>query len=149
MKYLFYLAAAFCIFSCTPVEQKGQSQSTEIFAYYLRTAFGDSIPKEKHLFILVPEAGCKGCRNDALYILHKEAMRTQEKNITYIFSPAVHFSDSLTAPYPAKTDSSKLIDKINLPISNIAFVKTVDGSVVWINSVRSETTDSIASFLRK
>jgi hypothetical protein len=149
MKYFFFIAIIVAFISCTATEKKEQDQATETFAYYLRTAFGDSIPKEKHLFILVPEVGCKGCRQDALYILHNEAIRSQTKSITYIFSPAVHYNDSLTSPYETMTDSSKLIDKINLPISNIAFVKTLDGNVVSINSIRSETTDSIASFLRK
>ncbi|MDQ3108873.1 MAG: hypothetical protein M3R17_03170 [Bacteroidota bacterium] len=148
MKSICVVAMIIAIISCHEETKKEQSV-TDIFSYYLKTAFGDSIPKEKHLFILVPETGCKGCREDALHILHDEAIKTGRTGITYIFSPKVHFNDLMTAPYKTLTDSSMLIDKINLPISNITFIKTAHGKVESINAIRSETTDSIRALLKK
>ncbi len=134
--------------ACGPVQEPFDLH-TETFRFYLREAFGDSIPGEKHTFIMIPETGCKGCREGAMGVLHEEVVKTGHAGITYVLSPDVTLHDSLVQPCELLRDTSGLIDQVNLPLSNISFVKTENGKVISIVNVRSETTDSIGYFLRK
>ncbi len=136
------------LIACDPAKEP-VDHNTETFRYYLREAFGDSIPAEKHTFIMIPETGCKGCREGAMGVLHREVIKTGSAGITYVLSPDVTLHDSLIRPCELLRDTSGLIDKVNLPLSNISFVKTENGKVVSIVNVRSETTDSIGYFLQK
>jgi hypothetical protein len=134
--------------ACDPAKEP-VDHNTETFRFYLREAFGDSIPQEKHTFIMIPETGCKGCREGAMHVLHDEVVKTGSAGITYVLSPAVLLDDSLIRPCELLRDTSGLIDEVNLPLSNISFVKTENGKVLSIVNVRSEITDSIGYLLRK
>ncbi|HET6992532.1 MAG TPA: hypothetical protein VFJ43_14460 [Bacteroidia bacterium] len=149
MKSIFLLCLFTLTIACNQPKQNPPDRNTEVFAYYLKTAFGDSIRNEKHIYIMIPAIGCKGCRTDALVVLHNEIIKSGEKNATYILSPSVNLADSLIRPCRFLIDSSGLIDRINLPISNIAILKTSNGKVISLVSIRSEITDSIPSLLRK
>jgi hypothetical protein len=135
--------------ACSPSIKNAPDQQSTVFSYYLKTSFNDSIPDEEHIYILVPALGCKGCRAEALAVLHHELIKSGKKNVSYIFSSSVNPSDSVVEPFNMQIDSSGLIDKINLPVSNIAIIKTANGKVISLTSIRSETTDSIASILRE
>jgi len=146
MRSLFLFVFLFFVVACH--REKPTDHTTTVFAYYLKTAFGDSIRNEKHTYVMIPRMGCKGCRENALSVLHREIIKLGDKNLTYIFSPSVNLADTLVQPCKFMIDNSELIDKINLPISNIAILKTENGKVISLVSVRSETTDSIGFYLR-
>lgn len=147
----FFYVAFILVFAiaCSDSKQETSDQTTTVFSYYLKTAFGDSIRNEKHTYVLIPKMGCKGCREDALRELQLQIVRSGKKNITCIFSPAVNLADTLLNPGNLLVDTSELIDKINLPISNIAILKTERGKVISLQSIRSETTDSIGFYLNQ
>ena len=136
------------VIACNPSKPAGADKTTTVFSYYLKTAFGDSIRNEKHTYVLVPITGCKGCRSDALILLHDEILKSGEKDLTYIFSPALQAADSLAKPCKLLIDTSALIDRINLPISNITIVKTEKGKVISLVSIRGEMMDSIGYYLK-
>jgi hypothetical protein len=139
----------FCLFILAIACQSKQNppdQKTAVFSYYLETAFADSIPDNSHTYIMIPSIGCKGCRIDALSVLHKEIIKSNAKNVTYIISPSVNLTDSLINPCEFMVDKSGLIDRINLPISNIAILKTEKGKLISLVSIRSEMIDSIGYY---
>lgn len=145
---LFLMIGVSFFLACNDSHEPAVDKTTAVFSYYLHAAFGDSIRKEKQTYVLIPKIGCKGCREGALAELHQEIIKSGEKHLTYIFSPSVNLADTLVKPCNFLIDKSELIDKINLPISNITFIKTENGKVISLVSVRSETMDSIGYFLR-
>ncbi len=143
--YLIFLLVV--LIACNDSKQEIRDQTTVVFSYYLKTAFADSIPDKKHVYILIPKLGCKGCRQDALNELQQQLVNSGEKNYTYIASPSSESTSTLTGHGIFRVDSTGLIDKINLPVSNIAILKTENGKVISLVSIRSETTDSIGYYL--
>ncbi len=147
MRIAFFIFLLLFVVACNDSKRETRDQTTSVFAYYLKTAFADSIPDKKHLYILIPKLGCKGCRQDALNELQLQLINSGEKNYTYIVSPASESLSKHTEPGTSRIDTSELIDHINLPISNIAILKTENGKVISLVSIRSETTDSISYYL--
>jgi hypothetical protein len=133
--------------SCGEINDPPVDKTSAVFSYYLKEAFRDSIKQEKETYILVPKVGCKGCREDALHVLQKEAEKSGIKNLTFIISPSVTLPGDFSQSAIVLVDTSDLIDRINLPVSNIAILKTEKGKVISLVSIRSETTDSIGYFL--
>ncbi|CAN5900543.1 hypothetical protein BH11BAC7_BH11BAC7_15430 [soil metagenome] len=145
-RFLFFLAVCFSI-ACKETPVKNEDKTTAVFSYFLKTAFDDSIKEAKQVYILIPKMGCKGCREDALRTLQQEINQRGNQNITYIFSSAVLIADTFAAKQNVLIDSTGLLDKINLPISNITILKTDKKQVNSIVTIRSEMMDSIAFYL--
>jgi hypothetical protein len=147
MKSLFLLTVAL-LFACNGKLQKQEADpNTKVFSYYLRTAFNDSIPQEKRLYILVPKNGCKGCRSGALYEVRNSISPAQANEVITIVAPDLGYIDSLL-PGKVYHDTDDLIDRINFPVSNITLVKTENGKITSLRQVRTETIDSIPYFLK-
>jgi hypothetical protein len=144
----FIFSLLIIVVACREPKREAVDKTTKVFSYYLETAFADSIPDKKHVYILIPKLGCKGCRQDALNELQQQLMKSGEKNYTYIVSPEAAPPGKLAEPGNVLIDTSELIDHINLPVSNIAILKTENGKVISLISIRSETTDSIGYYLR-
>ncbi len=147
MKFSYLIFLLLVVIGCNESKHETNDQTTTVFSYYLKTAFEDSIPNEKHVYILIPSLGCKGCRQDALKELQQQVINSGEKNYTYIVSPTSQSLGMRTEHGIFLVDTSELIDHINLPISNIAILKTENGKVISLVSIRSETTDSIGYYL--
>jgi hypothetical protein len=147
MKRWIYLL--FFAMSCGEIKEPPADKTSTVFSYYLKEAFRDSIKQEKETYILIPKVGCKGCREDALNVLQQEAKKSGIKKLTFIISPTVTLPENFSQSAIVLVDNSDLIDRINLPVSNIAILKTEKGRVISLVSIRSETTDSIGYFLRK
>lgn len=147
----FILLFLFLLSDCAP-EKKERDKNSSVFAYYLRTAFGDSIPCEKQYYILVPQNGCKGCRQSEMQILHDEVLNFQLnnklKNLQYIISPRAGADLNLIKPAPVRIDSVGLIDKINLPLSNITIIRTENGMISLFKEVNADRMDSIGFYLQ-
>ena len=134
------------IIACSHPQQR--DQRSQVFAYYLRKAFGDSVPEQKHTWILVPENGCKGCRQSELALLHEALRTTGVQELEYVFSPDVPVPVTLVRPAGFRIDQKGFIDKINLPVSNITIIQTEKGRVVKLHEVSAERMDSIAEYLK-
>lgn len=140
----FFLAACFACHSPEVVPDR----TTAIFSYYLQNAFAKTIPAESRYYILVPELGCKGCRQSELLLLDETTRKNRNAAIEYIFSPKVPVPSSFAFHSQVKIDSLSLIDKINLPISNITIVRTENKKVTLLKEITAERMDSIGVYLK-
>lgn len=146
MKYLFSFLLLTSVFACHSPETA--DKTTDVFAYYLRNAFGSSIPKENRSYILVPENGCKGCRQSELTLLREAIGEKRNDAIEYIFSSKVAVPPSFANSTQLKIDSLCLIDKINLPISNITIIRTENEKVTLLKEITADRMDSIGIYLK-
>lgn len=144
MRALFFITVVMIACSSAP---KRDPQS-EVFAYYLRSAFGDSIPDAKHTWVLVPQNGCKGCRQSELALLHEELRMTGVQELEYVFSPDVPVPVTLVRPAGYRIDDKGLIDKINLPVSNITIIQTENGRILQLHEVTADRMDSLREYLK-
>lgn len=144
MRALLFVTVLMIACSTTPK----RDPHSEVFAYYLRNAFGDSIPAAKHTWVLVPENGCKGCRQSELAMLHEELRKTSVQELEYVFSPDVPVPVTLVRPAGYRIDKQGLIDKINLPVSNITIIRTENGRIMQLHEVTADRMDSLREYLR-
>jgi hypothetical protein len=131
----------FLVFACTAPVETENDQYTKIFSWYLQQAFNDSIPDQAKTWVLIPERGCGGCRNEYLKKISGICQQAQ-MNITVISSPALQD----TSCKNKRIDTSKLIDELNLPISTAAIIKTKSKKVYSFQEILS--ADSIPLYLK-
>lgn len=133
--------------ACTTVPVR--DKESEVFDYYLHAAFGDSIRIQKAMYLIVPEKGCKGCRAIEFGLLEEELNQMQNKSaIQFIFSKNTEASAYFKGQIPSRTDHSGLIDRINLPLSNITIVKTENRRISFLKEISADRMDSIGYYLR-
>ncbi|MCU0432327.1 MAG: hypothetical protein MUC87_02600 [Bacteroidia bacterium] len=138
MKYL--CSAFFFIAACaSDTAPRQPDKPTRVFSYYLRTAFGDSIPQEAQMYMLVPQNGCKGCMVRQLGTL-AESLRTENSlPVQLILARKISGTDSLR-PFiqQSRYDTHALMDRIDLPVAGVTLIKTSRGKVVSVEPMRDK-----------
>jgi hypothetical protein len=142
MKHFFFLLLLFlCLSSCAN-KQPQADKTTETFNYFLKESLGDSIPQTAKIWVLIPQNGCKGCRQSGIKKL-AEILNQNHPEISVIISPAI--TDTILIP--ARFDHSGLIDQINLPVSGFTIIKTKNKKVYDIREVQPDRIDSLPYYL--
>lgn len=136
------------VVGCDQPSQSSKDKNTTVFNFYLKSAFNDSIADEPKIWILAPTAGCKGCRQSEMGIVHKEILRLRIKNVEYIFPEKMPVNDSDILPCKYRIDKKELIDRINLPISNLTIIRTSRGKIDLLKEISSDRIDSIGYYLK-
>lgn len=102
-------------------EAPKESLQTRVFSQYLKQTFTDSIPEEKHVYILVPGKGCKGCMANTLDRIRQ--LKPDSTYTTVIISSISTLPEELF-PVPFLFDEKAKMERINLRISNVTVLRT-------------------------
>ena len=147
-KYISVLFSMF-LFSCYSAPPK-QDKRTLIFSSYLKKEFSMEIPKDEHIYILIPELACKGCiinktQKEIEWLLKKQ----RNNNFTIISSnaPFIDYISKNNINYLA--DNSGKLDRLNLDISNITVINTQNRAIKDLKSIATDDTNSIEFYVNK
>ncbi|MGL5891363.1 MAG: hypothetical protein ACRC3B_15845 [Bacteroidia bacterium] len=137
-RYL-YLAFFFFAGCASDPAPKQPDKPTRVFNYYLRTAFGDSIPATPQLYLLVPQTGCKGCMVRQISTM-AESLRTENNlPVQLILARKISGTDSLQSfAQQSRFDTQALMDRIDLPIAGVTLIKTEKGRVISVQPMRDK-----------
>ncbi|MCA6364104.1 MAG: hypothetical protein IM638_13775 [Bacteroidetes bacterium] len=123
--FLLCLPALIALHSCGGNEPKPlppqESLPTRVFRKYLHDVFADSIPQQRHVYIMVPGKGCKGCMANTL-----ERVRQLRPDSTYttIIISSINTLPEEMYPVPFLFDEKGVMERINLRISNVTVIRT-------------------------
>jgi hypothetical protein len=107
-------------------EAPKESLPTRVFRQYLKENFSDSIPQQKHVYILVPGKGCKGCMANTL-----DRIRQLKPDSTYttVIISSINTLPEEMYPVPFLFDEKAKMERINLRVSNVTVLRTQKGRI--------------------
>lgn len=120
------LLFASCSDDAPKTQAPKESLPTRVFRQYLKENFRDSIPQQKHIYILVPGKGCKGCMANTL-----DRIRQLKPDSTYttVIISSINTLPEEMYPVPFLFDEKAKMERINLRISNVTVLRTQDGRI--------------------
>lgn len=125
------IPALIWLHSCSGNETKSagaqESLPTRVFRKYLHDVFADSIPQKRHVYIMVPGKGCKGCMANTL-----ERVRQLRPDSTYttIIISSINTLPEEMYPVPFLFDEKGVMERLNLRISNVTVIRTEKSRVL-------------------
>jgi hypothetical protein len=127
---LFIVLVSWLCTSCSDdapkTEAPIESLPTRVFRQYLKENFSDSIPQQKHVYILVPGKGCKGCMANTL-----DRIRQLKPDSTYttVIISSINTLPEEMYPVPFLFDEKAKMERINLRVSNVTVLRTQNGRI--------------------
>ena len=121
-------------------------KESEVLQWYMQKTFQTQVAKDQHLYIIVPRYACKGCENTSLKKID-ELLPKQARNVSLITDIPKIIPTSLKENVNFLADSTGLLDRVNLPISNVTIVKTQDGNIEEFQSLNPKQLPKMDSIL--
>lgn len=112
---------------------------TAALSSYLKVNFGDSIPSQKHTFVLVSD---KDSRQNVAAILHElrpELQARKRETYSFILSADMPVADSLL-PSGVRTDWDGALDRLKLVTAGVVLVQTEGGRISTIKPLTAESS---------
>ncbi|MCU0433336.1 MAG: hypothetical protein MUC87_07785 [Bacteroidia bacterium] len=102
-------------------EAPKETLQTRVFRKYLADVFADSIRAQKHVYIMVPGKGCKGCMANTL-----DRIRQLKPDSTYttVIISSINTLPEEMYPVPFMFDEKGVMERINIRISNVTVIRT-------------------------
>ncbi|MFA8298961.1 MAG: hypothetical protein ACEPOV_02240 [Hyphomicrobiales bacterium] len=115
---------------------------TKILDAYLQEAFSEPIPKDKHLYIIVPVFHCKGCVSRAMRTL-SAALEKNTPSISLIYSGDVVVDKNIEEKIHINFDQKSILESYNLEVGSVSLFTTIDGEIV---KIKHYNTDNMIEF---
>lgn len=131
---LFLIACQF-----TDARTPAPDPRTTSFTSYLKINFGDSIPSQKHTYVLVSD---KDSRQNVAAILHElrpELQAMKRETYSFILSVDMPVADSLL-PSGVRTDWDGALERLKLVTAGVMLVETENRCISTIKPLTAESS---------
>lgn len=128
-KQIINIILIICIISCS---QKNDN-NTIIFDTYLSETFNRKIPKDFHIFIVIPSFGCKGCVKNNLSVLLNHLKEFNLSAITLVTTSANDYQKA-NNKMEVLFDKKMKLSEYNLPLGSFNFIITKENRVLDIDN---------------
>jgi len=136
-----------CLFSILSCENSKYYKETEYFKNYLKQEFNKEIPESKEHYFIIPNSGCRGCRNILLkFMLSKDF----KENCTGIISQP---TDEILALIKDRknilSDKNGVIDNLDLQTAVTVLINTDKKQIINIIPLTGDNLDSLKEYFIK
>ncbi len=112
---------------------------TAALSGYLKVNFGDSIPSQKHTFVLVSDKDSRQNVAAILHELHPELLAKKRETYSFILSADMPVADSLL-PSGVRTDWDGALERLKLVTAGVMLGETEGGRISTIKPLTAESS---------
>lgn len=123
------------------------AKETKIFNKYLQETFQFTIAGEPMTYILLPQAGCKGCMQKYIAIIHNGVDSLETTKIKLITSNGKMVSNKIRAKLKVFDDEFGNLDYMALDVVCMMVINTKDKKIIEIRDIQIADTAHLLTYL--